>query len=89
MISGIWSQKDKGVALSLPLFLTTKPYFVESYGRVYGFWLFAYYYISWRPFLSCTHIQGVKLKLFQYKNWFLPNFELKDFWDLTSTVYIL
>ena len=33
------------------------------YGRVEGFWLFAFYDISRRPLLSYSHFQGVKLKL--------------------------
>ena len=33
------------------------------YGRVEGFWLFAFYDISRRPLLRYSHFQGVKVKL--------------------------
>ena len=43
-----------------------------------------------RPFSGCqikAEIKGYLLgsHLFHYRHWFFPNFELKDFPDLTST----
>ena len=44
-------------------------------------------YRHFQVFQIKAEIKGFLLvyRLFQYKHWFLPNFELKDFPDLTST----
>jgi len=55
--------QGRGFIRRVPRPLAVRAYFVEFYGRVFGFWLFAFYDISRTPLLSYSHFQGVKLKL--------------------------
>ena len=73
-----------------------KAYFVEFYGRGMGFWLLAFYEMCRTHFFKLQSLSRGQIKaeikgfllmyrLFQYKHWFLPNCELKDFPELTFT----